>query len=320
VVGLLGAIEMPTDPFKQLFDLELSRVAAKERIEPAVALIEEIRNYGHTLFARCAYRPEGGDENIAILFLYYHLLEMLDAVGVLIAESAPVPAELQVRAIFEALVSLSFILKTDTARRAHAYLVCAFAERIRFYETLDPSTLAGQRYRQALASDPNCAWVRPETPRPEAIEGLKSGLAQPGYAEAYTEYQRLSARRPAHWYQLFGGPNNLREMAREVGREGTYEGLYGEWSILGHAKDALLRNLVEAQTGGPAVRPIRNPETIPQTVSHAVSFALEATRLMIERYRPGELTRHSEWYIREVRSLWFAVDGLAAPRFPVVPS
>jgi hypothetical protein len=26
--------------------------------------------------------------------------------------------------------------------------------------------------------------------------------------------------------------------------------LYGEWSILGHAKDALLRNLVEAQAGG----------------------------------------------------------------------
>ena len=194
---------MPIDPFKPLFDSELSKAAAKERIEPAVALIEEIRNYGHTLFARCAYRPEGGDENIAILFLYYHLLEMLDAVGVLIAESTPVPAELQVRAMFEALVSLSFILKADTARRAHAYLVCAFAERIRFYETLDPSTPAGQRYRQALESDPNCAWVRPETPRPEAIERLKSGLTQPGYAKVYAEYQRLSVRRPAHWYQLF---------------------------------------------------------------------------------------------------------------------
>jgi hypothetical protein len=86
-----------------------------------------------------------------------------------------------------------------TARR-HAYLVCAFAERIRFYETLDPSTPAGQRYRHALASDPNCAWVRPETPRPEAIDNLKSGLARPGYAEAYAEYQRLSARGPAQWH------------------------------------------------------------------------------------------------------------------------
>src|SRR5260370_5609101 len=182
---------MPTDPFKQLFDLEVSTAAAKERIEPAVALIGEIRNYGHTLFARCAYRPEGGDENIAILFLYYHLLEMLDAVGVLIAESAPVPAELQVRAMFEALVSLSFILKADTTRRAHGYLVGPFTERIRFYETLDPSTPAGQRYRQALDSDPNCAWVRPATPRPDAIERLKSGLARPRHAEAHTDSQRL---------------------------------------------------------------------------------------------------------------------------------
>src|SRR3984893_17327965 len=182
--------EMPTDPFKQLFYLELSTAAAKDRIDPAVTLLEEIRNYGHMLFARCAYRPEGGDENIPILFLYYHLLEMLDAVGVLIAESDPVPAELQVRPMFDALVSLSFILKADTARRAHRYLVGAFTERIRFCETLDPSTPAGQRYRQALESDPNCAWVRPETPRPEAIERLKSGLTQPGYAEVYAGYQR----------------------------------------------------------------------------------------------------------------------------------
>src|ERR1700730_4042049 len=195
--------EMPTDPFKQLFYLELSTAAAKDRIDPAVTLLEEIRNYGHMLFARCAYRPEGGDENIAILFVYYHLLEMLDAVGVLVAESAPVPAELQVRAIFEALLALSYILKTDTARRGHAYLVSAFADRIRFYETLDLSTKAGQRYRQAIASDPNCAYMQNPTPRPEAIERLKSGLAQPGYAEVYTEYQRVSRKRPPHWYQLF---------------------------------------------------------------------------------------------------------------------
>ncbi|MGH7841492.1 MAG: DUF5677 domain-containing protein [Candidatus Binataceae bacterium] len=279
---------MPTNRFTDFFDPDLSKVSAKERIDASIALIEETRNYGHALFARCACRPEGGDENIAILFLYYHLLEMLDAVGVLVAESAPVPAELQVRAIFEALLALSYMLQGDTVRRAHAYWVAAFADRIKFYETLDPSTPAGERYLAALKSDPNCATMQIAPPRPEAIANLKSGLAQPGYAEAYTEYRRLSRRRPADWYQLFGGPRNLRELAREIAREGTYEVLYGEWSILGHGKDALLRNLVGGRTGGPAVRAIRNPETIPQTVSFAADFTLEATRLMLQRYRPGE--------------------------------
>jgi hypothetical protein len=105
---------MPTEPFKHLFDPELSKAAAKERIAAAVALIEEIRNSGHALFARCGYRPEGGDENVAILFLYYHLLEMLDGVGILIAESAPNPAELQVRAVFEALMSPRPFLRLTT--------------------------------------------------------------------------------------------------------------------------------------------------------------------------------------------------------------
>jgi len=129
---------MPTEPFKQLFDPELSKAAAKDRNAAAVALIEEIRNYGHALFARCAYRPEGGDENMAILFLYYHLIEMLDAVGILVSESAPIPAELQLRAIFEALVSLSFILKADTPRRGYAYLVCAFGGAHQILRNLGP--------------------------------------------------------------------------------------------------------------------------------------------------------------------------------------
>ena len=128
---------MPTDPFKQLFDLELSKAAAKERIEAAVTLLEEIRNYGHMLFARCAYRPEGGDENIAILFLYYHLLEMLDAVGVLIAESAPVPAELQVRAM----------LKADTARRARRFVVAGRNNVRRMLSRLPTRILLSSRRR-----------------------------------------------------------------------------------------------------------------------------------------------------------------------------
>ncbi len=220
------------------------------------------------------------------------------------------------RAIFEALLALCYILKTDTVRRGHAYLVSAFADRIRFYETLDPSTKPGQRYPQAIASDPNCAYMQNPTPRAESIERLKSGLAQPGYAEVYAEYQRMSGKRPPHWYQLFGGPRNLRGLAHEVDREGTYEVLYGGLSILAYAKDALLGNLVAARPGGPAVRPIRNPEIIPQTVSHAVDFSVAANRLIIERYRPKEKTRYGEWYVKEFRNLRFAVDGEVAPPWP----
>jgi len=64
---------MPTERFKQFFDPDLSKASAKERTDTALALIEEIRNYGHALFARCANRPEGGDENVAILFFVLSL-------------------------------------------------------------------------------------------------------------------------------------------------------------------------------------------------------------------------------------------------------
>ena len=97
---------MPTEPFKQLLDPEFSKASAKPQIEAACAVLDEVRNYGHWLLARSSVRPEGGDENAVILSLYYHLLEMVDAIRIQVAEAAPVPARLQLRAAFEGLLGL----------------------------------------------------------------------------------------------------------------------------------------------------------------------------------------------------------------------
>lgn len=111
---------MPTEPSKQLFDPEFSKAGAKAVIETACAVLDEIRNYGYRLFARSSVRPDGGDENVAILGLFCHLLKMVDAARIQVAESAPIPAKLQLRAIFEALLGLDYMLAKDTAPGAHA--------------------------------------------------------------------------------------------------------------------------------------------------------------------------------------------------------
>jgi hypothetical protein len=116
-----------------------------------------------------------------ILFLFYHLIEMVDAVGVLIAELAVAPAQLEVRASFEASLALDFILREDTVRRAHAYLVCDIMERLDFYSSLDPTTVAGRELRAAMASDPDCAHMSLASPRPKAAESLRTTLTYPMY-------------------------------------------------------------------------------------------------------------------------------------------
>ena len=306
---------MPTVRFEQLFDPDFSKASARNQIDAALNLIEEVRNYGLWLFARCSNRPEGGDENLAILSLYYHLIEMLDAIGVLIEECTAAPARLQLRAIFETLLGIEFILQADTVRRAHAYLVVDILNRIEFYETLDSGTEAGRLFQIAIASDPDCSRMRLPSPKREAIANLKRDLTAPLFAEAFMEYQSAS-RRHLEWYQLFGGPNDLRELAKRVKHEGAYEILYGGLSQTEHATDVIQRNIVD-KGGRPAVRPIRSSLEMSTIVTLAVNFAIQATRLMIRRYRPGEEARFHEWNTSEISNLWRAVASGAALARPL---
>lgn len=189
---------MPTEHFNSLFDPERAKTIARPRIDAARTVIDELRNYGHRLFARSSVRPSGNDEEMVILLVYFHLLEMLDGLGILVAEAAPRPARLQLRAMFEALLTLEYLAGADTVRRAHAYLVCDIAERLENYDKLDPTSDAGRAFRDSLASDPDCANVPLSEYAPSDGENLKTALAGALYADAWAELQRLRSKNRLH--------------------------------------------------------------------------------------------------------------------------
>ena len=65
-----GIYQMRTRSPSKLFDPELAKAQVRPIIEIATPLLKEVLSYGMVLFARCSYRPEGDDENLAILFIY----------------------------------------------------------------------------------------------------------------------------------------------------------------------------------------------------------------------------------------------------------
>jgi hypothetical protein len=95
-------------------------------------------------------------ENLAILLVYRHILEMLDSVNIQVAECAATPAALQLRAMFEALLTLENMTedKGKTMFRAYAYLYEVELQRKHFYFSQDPSTAEGKHLRQLMSNDP----------------------------------------------------------------------------------------------------------------------------------------------------------------------
>ena len=298
---------MPTKPLESLLYRELSKADAKEVIDVASPLLQELVNYGTNLVARCMDSARGEEnENLAVPMLYLHIIEMADGVECLVAQSCAEPAWPLIRSQFEALLSINYILEpgADYVQRSLSWLAAYAHNRISYYELLDPSTHGGQRYQQALVADVVMQRVTspPEVEVQAAIANMQALLARPQFQAIEAEFQRRQTKKNRHvpWYALFGGPQNLRMLARHLKQEARYDVLYGPWSAIAHAHD-VSRFIGRTAQGESGLTRLRSPAAIRDVAKSAANYTMEATRLLLTKFRPGEKDSLASWYVREVR-------------------
>lgn len=284
---------MPTKPLESILYRNLSKVEAKDVVEIASPLLQEVINYSTNALVRCATSSSGRvDEDLAVLALYRHIIEMTDAIEVLISQSCAIPAIPLLRSSFEALLSIEYILEENEhyARRSLSWLVGYVHERLDMYNRLDSSTTKGDKFRALLTQDEALSNVPlpASTEAQQAKANLLSLLAKPHLQPIETEFNRHKGR--PKWYQLFDGPRTLHALAKHLNQGARYEMLYRYWSRIAHAQDAL----EFIATGR-----LRDPSQLAGTARFASAFLLRATRLLLRRLRPGEDV--APWYKREVR-------------------
>ena len=303
---------MPTKQFEPLLNRDLRKVEAKEIIEIASPLLQEEINYATNAFQRCQEATKGAapDEPLPVLVSYYHVIGMTDGIEVLVSQSCAVPSIPLLRSSFEALLTIEYILKEDCKRRAFAWLVCYVHTRLNLYEMMDTSHQRGKEFLAALAKDGLDKYMNFQSPPniTKAIQNLQSLLGNPNYEIGEDEYQRIKSirKRPINWYNLFSGPSNLRELSKYLNRWSEYDFLYRYWSNIVHVGD-LSHFLTRTKTGSSAFRSIRNHEELAQVAKFAASFILDATRLMLNKYRSGEATSFRRWYISEIRDRYLSL-------------
>jgi hypothetical protein len=206
---------MPTKPLEALLYRDLSKVAAKDIISIASALLQELVNYSTTVFRRCETSATGAEnEDLAVLMLYLHMIEMTDGIEVLISQSCPTPAEPLVRSAFEALLSIEYIIETDYIQRSLSWLTLYAHNRLDFYESLDVTTPKGHAFKKAMTDDD--AGKNVNLPSPIKVQAAKLNLQnlleRPQFLAIEAEIKAgvLKRKRKPQWYQLFNGPANLR--------------------------------------------------------------------------------------------------------------
>jgi hypothetical protein len=303
---------MPTEPLRTILDRDLSKAIGKPTIEIAVPLLRELVNDATHVFARCHNSVKSKqDEDVPILFSYLHIIQMADAIEALLAEGCSAAAVLPLRSSFEALLAIRYILDADSKRRSSAYMVAYCHRRIRMYKLLDSDTKEGSDFIEDLSTDEALGQIDIANLKQEAkkgIQNLGNLIKKERNTDAEAEYQRLKSKRgrEPEWYQLFGGPPNLRGLARRLNYRARYDFLYRSWSNIAHAVD-LSRFITRTGNGKSAINPIRNTDNLATTASFAAWVMLEAKKLVLAKFRPGEEASFKGWYLAEIRGKYLTL-------------
>jgi hypothetical protein len=298
---------MPTEPLHSIIYRELSIVKAREILKDTSPLLIELVNYGSNVLIRCASSSKSEvNIDLACLALYRHILEMTDAFEVLVTHSCIEPTKLLLRSSFETLISLEYILEYERyyPQRSLSWLFFYVRDQIHSYESLLPSTNTGKEFQESLGSD---KWIdKGKFPLPKesdvsgAIENLKNLLQRPEFSminEEYKNYQRIQKRRP-QWYALFKGPGSIELLSNYVKRNAQYDFMYRSWSRITHAHDFHPFIKVDKDRKS-EIREIRDSSGINEVSAYAVIFFLEATRLLLSKFRPTE--DFGEYYKKEIQ-------------------
>jgi hypothetical protein len=227
------------------------------------------------------------------------MIELTDAVEVLVSKSGATPAVPLLRSAFEALLSLEYILEDNAhyTSRSLAWTVSYILERLDLYDRLDPATTKGQDFQAAAATDQVLSAIQlpAQSDLDQQRQAWRTVLQQPHLQPIADKLQSYNGR-PA-WHRLNGGPRTIRELAHRLNREAQYFTIYASWSQFAHAQDAPSL-FVKTQSGRPGLARLREPADVPRITPYAVRFMVEATGLLLGKFRPGE--NLLPWYRREV--------------------
>lgn len=240
--------------------------------------------------------PQQDYHHAPVFLLVRHLMEMLDGVGVLISKGCSEPCRPLLRSGFEAYLGILYILEKDSFQRGLSYLVWHAHKRIKLFRKLDSTEQSGKEFRKELQSDPLCKHIPiPALDYKTMIARLEGMLQQMDYRAVEMEWQDTKKRLNGdpEWYALFGGPRNIRELAKRLGHIGWYELLYRGWSDVTHAGSGLLNVKVDEE-GDRVLRPLRHPDGLQFAALLSSHFVRETAGKMIERYLPERAMEFKE--------------------------
>ena len=294
---------MPTEPLVEMVDREFAMEAARPAIEIAGPLLTELVNHASNASRRCMdAADERENVHLAPFVLYRHIIEQVDGIEVLLSHSCAMASKPLLRVVFESFLQLKYILDTNPSefsKRSLAWLCHYYKQELKSLNRYDQRTQAGKEFQDASQNQFGVvSFDLPIEVLSERKEHLEAIVSSPPLREINEELEKPPRKKA--WYAAYGGPSDLKMLAKKVGQLAEYETRYRPLCQIIHGTDASLYR-ISLRDGSASLRLVRDPSELPQTALFAAFSMLDATREILSFYRPGE--RLGPWYQREARPM-----------------
>ncbi|MEB9862127.1 hypothetical protein COJ38_21970 [Bacillus cereus] len=215
-------------------------------------------------------------EQKIILSIYRKLIEQVDGNFVLVDHMLAGPSRVVVRAAFENLLTLKYILLEEDSIKEKA--LCYYVGYIKSLEKIS---------KQLKEDPPN---NMPSHYPDSVLQKASKILDDTSLKDIVNEWNRLYLKRKSryapYWYSLFNGPKNIKELVDKVNDPKLYQyyGLLSEETHATHALNGL--NSMDLINDDFSLRPIRSDVNIGFHEGIARAFCTSAIHEIIKYISP----------------------------------
>lgn len=290
-------------PSQLILDRELA-AADMKHFTAQLAALEDLADYGSGLVLRAFRSSERKLEDVVIILsLLKQAVAMVDAAHVLLSQGAVYAAGLPTRSLLEASLSLEWTLKQDTTNRAKAYFVANVRREKLFAARAIPGTHENDKlttsYAKGGLTTPTFDPAKVAECQ-ESVAAIEHVLCTAEFAATNAAFDAEAKKRdyePA-WI-IVAGARSLHAIAKDVDRAMEYMIFYSTLSESAHG--ASYKGHVALDGREVLIHGIRSPEGIDTILRYLMATAVGVYRMILARYREGELDRFGREYVARWR-------------------
>lgn len=300
-----------TQSFAPILDRALVVDHVTTHFADFVEVLEDLTDYGTHLIPRCWQSSDRRLADVVVLgVLTKQAVAMLDAGHALISQGLVVPALLQLRALFEVSVYLSWTLRRDTERRSRAFYVANLRKRLNWALRARKGTPEFKALKQDYARLGSLGgFADHQTEAVAEIDRLQGRLRSSDLRQMNAAFVRRRGKRryDPEWYTVLfpkKHPPSLFTLAKQTGRRADYRLIYEQGSEMMHS--SRMEPHVKMDHNGLRLRSLRDLTDLPLIAQLLIGQTMISYGLVLERYRPSESENFAKKYVANWRAVLLA--------------